>query len=172
MPIESFESHTPRVHERAFVHPMATLIGDVEVAEEASIWPAAVLRADQGALRIGARTSIQDGTVVHATEGLSTTTIGEHTTVGHRVILHGCNVGNFCLVGMGSILLDNAQLGDWCLLGAGSLVTQNKIFPPKSFILGSPAKRIREVTAEEMNWIEWSWRAYQDLAKRQLAQKR
>ncbi|MFL5320946.1 MAG: gamma carbonic anhydrase family protein [Myxococcaceae bacterium] len=166
MPIESFEKFTPRVHERAFVHPMATLIGDVEVGEEASIWPSAVLRADHGKIQIGARTSIQDGTVVHVTEGLSTTRIGDHTTVGHRVVLHGCKVGNHCLVGMGSVLLDNAELGDFCLLGAGSLVTQNKIFPPKSFLLGSPAKRVREVTAQELEWIEYSWLAYQDLAHR------
>lgn len=166
MPIESFEQHTPRVHERAFVHSMATVIGDVEIGEEASIWPAATLRGDHAGIRIGARTSIQDGSVIHVTEDLSTTVIGEHTTVGHRVILHGCKVGNHCLVGMGSILLDNAELGDFCLLGAGSLVTQNKIFPPRSFILGSPAKRIREVTTKELEWIEYSWRAYQDLARR------
>lgn len=171
MPIESFEKWSPRVHDLAFVHPMATLIGQIEVAEEATIWPSVVLRGDHGGIRIGARTSIQDGTVAHATDGISVTGIGEETTVGHRVVLHGCKVGARCLVGMGSVLLDNVELGEGSFLGAGSLVTPGKIFPPRSFILGSPAKRIREVSAKETEWIEYSWKAYQDLCRRYRAQQ-
>lgn len=145
---------------------MATLIGQVEVGEEATIWPSVVLRGDHGAIRIGARTSIQDGSVAHATDGVSVTDVGEETTVGHRVVLHGCKVGARCLVGMGSVLLDNVELGEGCFLGAGSLVTPGKVFPPRSFILGSPAKRVREVTAKELEWIDYSWKAYVDLCKR------
>ena len=169
MPIETFEKWSPRVHDKAFVHAMATLIGDVEIGEEASIWPSVVLRGDHGAIVVGARTSIQDGAVAHATDGVSVTSIGEETTVGHRVVLHGCKVGPRCLVGMGSVLLDNVELGEGCFLGAGSLVTPGKVFPPRSFILGSPAKRIREVTAKELDWIEYSWKAYQDLCRRYRA---
>jgi carbonic anhydrase/acetyltransferase-like protein (isoleucine patch superfamily) len=166
VPIEPFERLSPRIHPLAFVHPGAHLIGDVEIGEESSIWPATVLRGDQGAIVIGARTSIQDGSVAHATQGFSQTVIGAECTVGHRVVLHGCRVGDHCLVGMGSVLLDNAELGEWCLLGAGSLVTQGKVYPPRSFLLGSPARRVREITSREAEQIDYSWRAYQDLTRR------
>jgi carbonic anhydrase/acetyltransferase-like protein (isoleucine patch superfamily) len=169
VPIERFESLQPKVHPQAFVHAGAHLIGEVEIGEEASVWPAAVLRGDHGAIHVGERTSIQDGCVAHATDGKSTTRIGMECTVGHRVVLHGCRVGDHCLVGMGSVLLDNAELGEWCFLGAGSLVTPERVFPPRSFILGSPAKRVREISAQEMEWITYSWKAYQDLARRYRA---
>jgi carbonic anhydrase/acetyltransferase-like protein (isoleucine patch superfamily) len=166
MPIESFEAHTPRVHPAAFVHPGAWLLGDVEIAEEASVWPSAVLRGDHGRISIGARSSFQDGCVAHATDGLSVTSVGVECTVGHRAVLHGAKVGDRCLVGMGSVLLDNAELGEFCFVGAGSLLTPNKKYPPRSFILGAPAKRIREVSAAEIDWIVGSYQAYLDLAKR------
>lgn len=166
MPIESFEHLTPRVDRKAFVHPGAWVIGDIEVGPDATLWPGVVLRGDQGPIRIGARTSIQDGTVAHATLGESETHIGEEVTVGHRVILHGCRVGPRCLVGMGSILMDNVELGEWCFVGAGTLLPPNKKFPPGSFILGSPGKRIREVTQAEMDWIVSAWKTYQELGRR------
>jgi len=166
VPIESFEKNTPRVHPRAFVHPGAYLIGDVEVGEEASIWPTAVLRGDHGLIAIGARTSVQDGCVAHATEGRSTTRIGMECTVGHRVVLHGCVVGDHCLLGMGSVILDNVELGEWCFVGAATLLTPNKKFPPRSFILGSPGRRVREVTAEEIEWIGHSASSYVELVRR------
>ena len=166
MAIEPFERFVPQIHPAAFIHPAATLIGEVTVGEEASVWPSAVLRGDHGAIRIGARTSIQDGSVGHATDGRSVTEVGEECTVGHRVVLHGCRIGHRCLVGMGSVLLDGAELGDECFLAAGSLVTPGKRFPPRSFLLGSPARRMREVTAEQLAWITYSWQAYQDLARR------
>ena len=166
MPIENFERYTPRIHADAFVHPGAWVIGDVEVAERATVWPGAVLRGDHGAIRIGARTSIQDGTVAHATVDDSQTRVAEECTVGHRVILHGCQVGPRCLIGMGSILLDHAELGAECFVGAGSLITAHKKFPPRSFILGAPARRVREVTAEEIEWIVFSCQSYQELADR------
>jgi len=166
MPIEPFEKFRPQISGKAFAHPQATLIGDVVVGEEASIWPGAVLRGDQGPIRIGARTSIQDGCVVHATEGNSETHIGAECTVGHRVILHGCRVGARCLVGMGSILLDNVQVGDDSFIAAGSLLTPGKVFPAGSFILGSPARRVRDISDEERRWVEFSWRTYVELWQR------
>ena len=166
VPIESFEQHAPQVHPSAFVHAAAHLIGQVQVGEEASIWPCAVLRADHGLIAIAARTSIQDGCVAHVTHNVSQTRIGMECTVGHRVVLHGCIVGDHCLVGMGSVLLDNAELGEWCFVAAGSLLTPDRKFPPRSFILGSPGRRVREVTAAEMEWITHSWKSYQDLGRR------
>lgn len=166
MPIESFDNHVPRIHPLAFIHSGAHLIGRVQVGEEASIWPGAVLRGDHGEISVAARTSIQDGCVAHVTQNLSQTRIGVECTVGHRVVLHGCIVGDHCLVGMGSVLLDNVELGDWCFVGAASLLTPERKFPPRSFILGAPARRIRDVTAEEMEWIERSWKSYRDLTHR------
>jgi carbonic anhydrase/acetyltransferase-like protein (isoleucine patch superfamily) len=164
--IDPFEQLVPVIHPSAFIHPAATVIGEVSIGEESSVWPTAVLRGDQGALRVGARTSIQDGSVMHATFGHSITQVGDECTVGHRVILHGCQVGNRCLIGMGSVLLDLAEIGDFSLVAAGSLVTQGKKFPPYSFILGSPARRIRELTAAERDYVENAWRPYQDLTRR------
>ncbi len=166
VPIESFEQKSPRVHPLAFIHAGAYLLGDVEVAEEASIWPAAVLRGDHGPISVGARTSIQDGCVAHATQNRSQTVIGMECTVGHRVVLHGCRVADRCLVGMGSVLLDNVELGEWCFVAAATLLTPEKKFPPRSFILGSPGRRVRDVTAQEMEWIVHSWKSYVDLVRR------
>jgi len=171
MSIHRFEQFLPQISPSAWIHPDSTLIGDVHVADEATIWPGAVLRGDQGPIRIGARTSIQDGCVVHATEGTSETHIGEGCTVGHRAILHGCRVGATCLVGMGSVVMDNVQVGDGSFIAAGSLLTPNKVFPPGSFILGSPARRVREVSVEERNWMEASWKIYVDLAQRHRASR-
>jgi carbonic anhydrase/acetyltransferase-like protein (isoleucine patch superfamily) len=165
MPSESFRGLLPRVAPGAWVHPSAQLLGQVEVQEDASVWPTCVLRGDVAPITIGARSNVQDGTVAHATGGLSVTRVGLETTVGHRVVLHGCVVGDHCLVGMSSTLLDNAVLGEWCFVAAGSLVPPGRVFEPRSFILGSPAKRLREVTAKELEAIDHGWRVYLDLMR-------
>jgi carbonic anhydrase/acetyltransferase-like protein (isoleucine patch superfamily) len=126
------------------------LVGDVHVGAEASIWFGAVLRGDVAPIRIGDRTSIQDNAVIHATGGLSATTVGSGCTVGHGVILHGCKVGDGVLVGMGSVVLDNAELGEECLLGAGSLVTPGQRIPPRVLALGRPAKVVRPLTEDDL----------------------
>lgn len=146
----TFQGTAPTIGPRAFVAANATLIGDVTVGEEANIWFSAVLRGDVGKIVVGARTNIQDGAVVHTTEGLSTTVLGTEVTVGHMALLHGCRVGNRSLIGMGSILLDNAEIAEECLVGAGSLVVQNAKFPPRSLILGRPAKVVRPLTDDEV----------------------
>ena len=158
--IEPYLGTWPTIDPTAFVHPTAAIIGRVTIGPGSSIWPNAVLRGDDGEIVIGANTSIQDGTVIHTTENLSRTVIGDHVTVGHRVVLHGCIVHDHCIVGMGSVLLDNAELGDHCILGAGSILTQNKKVPAGSMAFGNPAKVVRPLNQKELDWIDYSWRRY------------
>jgi carbonic anhydrase/acetyltransferase-like protein (isoleucine patch superfamily) len=158
--IQGFRGKFPRVDPTAFVHPAATLIGDVEVGPGASIWPGAVLRGDDGPIVIGANTSIQDGTVIHMTEGMSRTTVGARVTVGHRVILHGCTVGDDCLIGMGSVVLDNAVVEDWAFVAAAALVAPNKRVPTGQMMMGNPGRIARALTEADRAWITHSWNAY------------
>jgi carbonic anhydrase/acetyltransferase-like protein (isoleucine patch superfamily) len=139
----------PRSGRDVFVAPNATLIGDVEIGDEASVWFGAVVRGDIGAIRIGPRTNVQDLSCVHLTEGISKTTIGADVTIGHGAILHGCTVEDGCLIGMGSVVMDNAVIGAGSVVAAGALVPPRMVVPQRSLVRGSPAKVIREVTAEE-----------------------
>ena len=144
-----FGAHRPRLGKGVFVAPNATLIGDIVLADGASVWFGAVLRGDVGGIRIGKRSNIQDLACVHVTENLSSTIVGDDVTVGHSAILHGCIVGDRCLIGMGSILLDNCEIGAGSVIAAGSVVTARTKIPPRSLVRGTPAKVIREVTDEE-----------------------
>ena len=164
--IESYEGVFPEIHEEAFVHSSSVVIGHVVVGKESTLWPNTTLRGDDGKIVIGERTSIQDNTVIHMTENLSSTQIGNQVTVGHGVVLHGCQVGDNVIVGMGSTLLDNAVIGENSIVGANSLVTANKTFPPGSLIMGSPAKVVRPLTEKEMSWIEYSWKRYVEQGRR------
>ena len=169
MALERFKEHTPRLGAGAFVHSAATVIGDVEIGERCSIWPAVVMRGDDGPIRIGAETSIQDGSVVHMTAGLSEVSVGSRVTVGHKVILHGCVVEDECLIGMGAIVLDNARIGRGSLVGAGALVLGNLQVPPGSLVLGSPAKVVRALNEKERAMIEMGWIEYVERAAQYLA---
>jgi carbonic anhydrase/acetyltransferase-like protein (isoleucine patch superfamily) len=170
--IEAYLGDYPSVDPSAFVHASAVLIGKVKIGPETSIWPQTTLRGDDGNITIGARTSIQDGTTVHLTGGLSHTTVGDEVTVGHNVILHGCKVASRVLVGMGAIILDNAEIGEWSLIGAGALITQNMIIPPRSLVLGSPGKVIREVRENEIAMILGGVEVYVQKAREYLAAQR
>ena len=161
----------PNVHPTAYVAPTATLIGDVTIGPEASIWFGAVLRGDVAPIVIGARTSIQDNSVVHATGGLSATTVGEDCTVGHAVTLHGCVVGDRVLVGMGSIVLDNARLEDDAILGAGSLVTPNTILPGGFLSHGRPAKPARPITDDDRLRVALAAQLYVGYGREYLEEK-
>lgn len=143
----------PTVAPDAFVADNATLIGDLVIGAESSIWFGAVLRGDVMPLRIGARTSIQDNCVVHATGGWADTIVGDDCTVGHGVILHGCTVGDRVLVGMGSTVLDGAEIGSDTLLGAGSLVTTEARIPSGVLAVGRPAKVVRELRPADLERI-------------------
>lgn len=164
--IERFENWQPQIHPSAFIHESAIIIGQVIVDEGASIWPGVVLRGDMGLIRIGKNTSVQDNSVCHMTLNFSETIVGNNVTIGHGVILHGCVVEDDSLVGMGSIILDQTTIGRGSFVGAGSLVTGNKNFAPLSFIAGSPAKFIREVSDKEKYMCETSPRHYRELAMR------
>jgi carbonic anhydrase/acetyltransferase-like protein (isoleucine patch superfamily) len=147
--ILSFGGHTPRIGRDVFLAPNATLIGDVEIADGASVWFGAVLRGDIGPIRVGPRTNVQDLACLHLTEGVSEVILGADVTVGHGAILHGCVIGDRCLVGMGSVVLDNARVGESSVIAAGSVVTARMVVPPRSLVRGTPARVVREATEEE-----------------------
>jgi carbonic anhydrase/acetyltransferase-like protein (isoleucine patch superfamily) len=148
--IETYKHHSPQIHPEAFVHKDAVVIGDVTIGARASIWPGVVLRGDQGAIHIGEETSIQDGTIGHATGGWSTTKIGARCTVGHRALLHGCTVADDCMIGMGAILLDNCEIGSETIIGAGALVPVGRAIPSRSMVIGMPGKVVRQITDQEV----------------------
>ena len=145
------------------------MIGDVVIGEESSIWYSTVVRGDVMPIRIGARTSIQDAAVIHVTSDFSGTIIGSDCTVGHNAIIHACTVEDFCLIGMGSIILDGAVIGRGSLVGAGALVTPGTHIPPGSLVIGSPAKVKRTINDKEREQITYGAQHYVELARRYLA---
>jgi carbonic anhydrase/acetyltransferase-like protein (isoleucine patch superfamily) len=143
----------PRVHPTAFIDDSAQVIGDVEIGEDSSVWMAAVIRGDVHRIRIGRRSNIQDGTVVHVMNRTHPTTIGDHVTVGHAALLHGCTVEDRCLIGMGAILLNGAHVGSDSIVAAGTLVVEEMKVPPRSLVMGSPGKVKRTLTDAEVESI-------------------
>ena len=163
--IKSFNNIHPKIHETAFIADDAVVIGDVEIGEDASIWYGSVIRGDVNFIRIGARTNIQDGTIIHVSSKTHSTVLEDEITVGHRVILHGCYVESGCLIGMGAILMDGVRVGRNSLVAAGSLLTPGTQIPPNSLVMGSPAKFKRELTDDERAYLDKSWRNYVELKK-------
>ena len=161
--IRGFDGKRPKVDASAFVADNATVIGDVEIGARASIWFGAVLRGDVFHIRIGEDTSIQDMSVIHVTHGLYGTRVGNKVTVGHQVTLHGCTVGDLCIVGMGATVLDQAIVGDRCIVGANALVTPGTKIPAGYLAVGSPARPKRPLTDEELTWLEASALHYVEL---------
>ena len=145
--IRPFRGTLPRVHPTAYVDDSAQVIGDVEIGEESSVWMSAVVRGDVHWIRIGRRSNIQDGSVVHVMNRTHPTTIGDNVTVGHAVVLHGCTIEDQCLIGMGAILLNGAHVGAGSIVAAGSLVLEDMKIPPRSLVMGSPAK-VRRALAD------------------------
>jgi carbonic anhydrase/acetyltransferase-like protein (isoleucine patch superfamily) len=146
----------PEIHETAFVAPSCDVIGEVSVGESSSIWFQCVVRGDVNWIKIGKRTNIQDHAMLHVTRRSAPLTVGDDVTVGHRVLLHGCTIGNRVLIGMGAIVMDQAEIGDDSIIGAGALVTKGKKFPPRSLIIGSPAAVSRALTDEELKFLRTS----------------
>jgi len=149
----SLDGVQPRLDASAWVHASAQLIGDVQLAAGASAWCNVVLRGDGYWIRIGARSNIQDNSTVHVATGRHGTQVGDDVTVGHNVVLHGCAIGNRCLIGIGSIILDRCAVGDDCIVGAGSLLTPDTVIPAGHLALGRPAKPVRPVSDGERTHI-------------------
>jgi carbonic anhydrase/acetyltransferase-like protein (isoleucine patch superfamily) len=167
--LRSFDGKHPRIGRGVFLAETCAVIGDVVIGDESSIWYSTVLRGDVMPIRIGARTSLQDGSVVHVTSGRFGTTIGDDCTVGHGAIVHACTVEDSCLIGMGSTILDGARIGRGSLVGAGALVTPGTDIPPGSLVLGAPARVVRPIRPKEREQIETGAAHYVELARRYLA---
>jgi carbonic anhydrase/acetyltransferase-like protein (isoleucine patch superfamily) len=159
MNVRPYREWRPVIGSRVWIDPAATVIGRVAIADDASIWPGAVLRGDVNRIEIGARTSIQDGSILHvasdrlAGEGGIPLLVGDEVTVGHRVILHACTIGRRCLIGMGAILMDGTVVGDETIVGAGSLVPAGKQLPPRTLWVGVPARQARPLTEREIDYL-------------------
>ena len=167
--IRTFQGQRPKIAESAFIEETAAVIGDVVIGDESSIWYAAVLRGDGYPIRIGARTNLQDGALVHVTTGQFAAIVGDDCTIGHGAIVHGCTIEDFCLIGMGATILDGARVGRGSLVGAGALITPGTDIPPNSLVLGAPAKVVRPIKPSEREQIEYGAVHYVELARRYLA---
>lgn len=149
----------------AWVAPNATVIGDVTLGDDASVWFNAVVRGDNDPITIGARTNIQDGSVLHSDEGLPLH-IGEGVTVGHMAMVHSCTIGDNCLIGIGAVILGRSVVGANSIVGAGALITEGKVFPEGVLIVGSPAKVVRELSPEQIDFLKLSAAHYVENARR------
>ncbi|TQV72282.1 gamma carbonic anhydrase family protein [Aliikangiella marina] len=175
MSVRSFENAHPKIGNRVFVDPTALVVGDVEIGADSSIWPMAVVRGDVHSIRIGERTSIQDGSVLHVThagpfdpEGHDLF-IGNDVTVGHKAMIHGCSIADSCLIGMGSVVMDSAIIHSNVILGANSLVPPGRELEGGFLWVGSPARKIRPLNEEELKFFDYSAKNYVKLKDRYLA---
>jgi len=153
MAVYQLDTLTPRIADTAWVADSAQVIGNVELADDASVWFGVIMRGDNEPMRVGRGSNIQDGSMVHSDPGFPMT-LGENVTIGHQVMLHGCTVGDGSLIGIKSVVMNGAKIGRNCLVGAGSLVTEGKEFPDGSMIMGAPAKVVRELTPEQIAGLQ------------------
>lgn len=152
--LRPYKGCLPRVDPTAYVDESAQVIGDVTIGAESSVWMTVVIRGDVNVIRIGDRTNVQDGTIVHVMHDTHPTTIGDDVTIGHGAIVHGCTIGNRVLVGMGAIILNGGTIGEDSIVAAGTLVTEGQVIPPRSLVMGSPAKVRRPLTDAEVASIQ------------------
>lgn len=175
MTIRSLENLHPHIADSAYVDESAQVIGDVTIGADASIWPTAVVRGDIHSIKIGARTNIQDGSILHVTHdspfqsGGFSLELGENITVGHRVVLHGCTIGDNSLIGMGAVIMDGVRIDSGAFVGAGSLVPGGKHLQGGYLWLGSPVKRIRTLNDQEREYLGYSAKHYVELKNRYLS---
>jgi carbonic anhydrase/acetyltransferase-like protein (isoleucine patch superfamily) len=169
--LKSYRGVEPIVAANAFIEDTAMIIGDVVIGSDSSVWFHAVVRGDVHFIRIGHRTNIQDLSLLHVSHDTYPLTLGDDITIGHHVVLHGCTIRDRVLVGMGSIIMDGAVIEEDCIIGAGSLVTERTQIPPKSLVIGSPARVKRMLTTDEIAWIRESASNYVRYAQHYLENK-
>ena len=157
----------PRIAADVFIAPNATILGDVTIGAGASIWFGAVIRGDSDRITIGAESNVQDGAVLHTDPGIPLT-LGRGVTVGHQAMVHGAQVGDYALIGIGAVVLNRAEIGDHCLIGAGALVPEGKVIPPGSLVLGTPGRVVRALDEEARASLERSASGYVDKSRRYL----
>ena len=165
MAVYQLDTLTPRIADTAWVADSAQVIGNVELAEGASVWFGVIMRGDNEPLRIGRNSNVQDGSMIHSDPGFPVT-LGENVTIGHHVMLHGCSIGDGTLIGIKSVVMNGAKIGKNCLVGAGSLVTEGKEFPDGSMIMGTPAKVVRPLTPEQILGLKHIAAHYVENARR------
>ncbi len=158
--LRAFRGKTPQLHDSVFAVESALVVGDVEIGEDSSLWFGAIVRGDVNFIRIGARTNVQDHSVIHVTHDTHPTLVGDDVTLGHRVTLHGCTIKDRCLVGIGAVVMDGAVVGEDAMVGAGSLVPPGMVVPRGTLALGSPAKVKRQLTAQEIAFLRTSAQNY------------
>jgi len=158
--IHSYRGVTPKIHPAAWVETSAHVIGDVELAEDASVWFCAVVRGDVNPIRIGRGTNVQDGTIIHVNRNSFPAILGDFVTVGHAARLHGCHIASHCLVGIGAIVLDGAEIGEESVIAAGAVVPPGMKVPPRSMVMGAPARMRRPVDARDIELIHQSAQNY------------
>jgi len=152
--LRPYRGQMPRVHPSAFIDDSAQVIGDVEIGEESSVWMCVVVRGDVNRIRIGRRSNIQDGTIVHVMKDTHPTVIGDDVTVGHAAVVHGCTIEDRCLIGMGAILLNGVHVGSGSIIAAGTLVPEGTQIPPRSLVMGSPGKVRRTLSDADLDEIQ------------------
>ena len=162
--IKKFKDNSPIIPESCYISESVDIIGDVKMGEEVNVWFGTVIRGDMNFVKIGSRTNIQDNSTVHVTTDIAPTIIGSGVTIGHNAIIHGCTIEDNCLIGMGSIIMDEAIIGEGSLIGAGAVVPPNIIVPPKSLVVGLPAKVVRQVNEYETEEIFERAQHYIDFA--------
>ncbi|WP_147565422.1 gamma carbonic anhydrase family protein [Clostridium tyrobutyricum] len=162
--IRKFNSESPDIHSSCFIAESSDIIGKVKLAQDVNVWFGAVIRGDLNNISIDEKTNIQDNCVIHV-EGNNPASIGKYVTIGHNAIIHGCKIEDYSLIGMGSIIMNNAVIGSETIIGAGSLVTEHKQIPPGVLCMGSPARVIRKLTAEEKQNIKNSAKHYVEISK-------
>ena len=151
--IKAFGKKEPKIHKSAFISPTAVLIGDITILEDSSVWYNCVLRGDEHPILIGKRTNIQDITMCHETGAIGPLIIGDDVTIGHGSIIHGCSIGNNCLIGMGAVIMDRAKIGEGSIVAAGAVILEGTIIPPRSLVAGVPGKVRREVSDLDLQMI-------------------
>ena len=166
--LKSFNSKTPKIAESAFVNEAAYVVGDVEIGENSSVWPGAVIRGDLGSIRIGKNTDVEDACVIHSgspSAPIENVTIGDNVHIGHGAVIHCRSIGNNVLIGMNATILHDVEIGNFCVIGAGCLVSQAMRIPDNSFVAGVPGKIKGEVSPQQLWWVREGSRVYSELAR-------